>query len=768
MKKFSVLFAMFAAVLGVFGADYAVDCTVKTPEVKDVYVCDGEKFHPVGADGKCSFKFGSDVEAFVYILAPSGLKVAGAYSAALKPGENAVEFTLEKQEVPEKFRFIHGADIQYDFAIPAREAELRADMAEIQQVADEYGCAFIDFPGDMTEDGVPVRLEILKRALDSTPLRKYNIYGGHDGAKSKPARLKNFTDYIGAPYFSWNHGGIHFIAPVSEFHQLTKPEQAKQHVWMKNDLDLLAPGTPVIVITHIPDYVAAYLGKIFKAKELRLLGYFGAHHHVNNVFFMDGIPFVYCGTLRWHDGGAFNKKIRIVECSAKDGILSTRSRSLNHDRRIHAVAAAGKLTALVYDSVHEPEKVTARIDGRDVEMTRAGEMVWEADLAAPAPKKITITATAPHASWSKEAAVDAPAGLRWIFATGSTFQRPPAPVVSGDRIYLGLGALDVNPVGGGVLALDRATGKKIYSVLEGKDFSGGVITDGNQLFALTNSGELCVLDAADGKVVRKQNIELPNKKTDFGVWQRAGGSMQLIDGKLLLSYPHDQRVYIHCYDAATGESKWIYNMGVGATPVKFLAADGKVYFSGMSLIGALDLATGRQLWKKQDSVLKGSSTVPLVDGDGVYFYLRASVWKFDRKTNELVWCVKKRIPGSAGTIGGLIPAGNGRLFGFSTNACLLLDEKTGELQKRVNLSGLGKAEGVRNQFIVCTAAPKSVDGKIIVSADNGNVYRVDPETAQPGKPLLTTGSAFKGEPAVVGNMYYAVAYDGRVFALEIQ
>ena len=57
---------------------------------------------------------------------------------------------------------------------------------------------------------------------------------------------------------------------------------------------------------------------------------------------------------------------------------------------------------------------------------------------------------------------------------------------------------------------------------------------------------------------------------------------------------------------------------------------------------------------------------------------------------------------------------------------------------------------------------------IIVSADNGNVYGVDSETAQPGKPLLITGSAFKGAPAVVGNMYYTVAYDGRIFALEIK
>ena len=766
MKKITVLLAMFAAVLSVFAAEYAVNCTVKTPAVKGVYVCDGEKFYPVGADGKCSFRFQSDVEAFVYILAPSDLKVTGAYSASLKPGENAVEFTLEKQAVPEKFRFIHGADIQYDFT--KREAELRSDMAEIQEVADEYDCAFIDFPGDMTENGLPEQLDILKRALDSTPLRKYNIYGGHDGIKSKPARLRNFTEHIGAPYFSWNYGGIHFIAPVSEFHQLTKPEQTKQHAWMKNDLELLAPGTPVIVITHIPDYVALYLGRIFKAKGLRLLGYFGAHHHVNNVHYMDGIPFVYCGTLRWHDGGSFNKKIRIVECSAKDGILSTRSRSLNHTRRIHAVAAGNKLTALVYDSIHEPEKVTARIDGKDVAMTRVGEMVWEADLAAPlASGQIAITAAAPHTSWSKEVAVNAPAELRWIRSTGSTFQRPPMPVASGDRLYLGLGAMDVNPVGGGVLALDRNTGKKIYCVLEGQDVAG-VVTDGKLLFALTNSGELYTLDAADGKVIRKQNVELPNKKSDFGVWQTASGSMQLIDGKLLLSYPHDHHAYIHCYDAATGELKWIYCLGVSASGIKFLAADGKVYFSGLSLIGALDFATGKQLWKRSDKILKGSSTVPLIDGDGVYFYLRSSVWKFDRESNKLVWSVKKRIPGSAGTIGGLIPAGNGQLFGFSTNACILLDEKTGELRKRVNLTGLGKAEGVRNHFIICTAAPKRVDGKIVVSADNGNVYGVDSETAQPGKPLLITGSAFKGAPVVVGNMYYTVAYDGRIFALEIK
>ncbi|OQA84147.1 MAG: outer membrane biogenesis protein BamB [Lentisphaerae bacterium ADurb.Bin242] len=770
MKKillFSGLFMMFFY-SAVWAEEYRITCKVTAPETKNVLLCDGEKFYPVAADGSCNFTVTTDCEPFVYILFPDNMQTAGKSSFALTPGENRIAFQLEKRKsVPAKFTFIHGSDIQYDFL--KKKDELANDMAEIRDVMKEYDCAFITFPGDLSEFGEPAQLEKLREEMERAAFPRYPIWGGHDGLKSEP-KLKNFTKCFGAPYYSWNYGGIHFMAPVSEYRLLSRMEQERQFKWMDADFKLLPPGTPVMLVTHDPPRIGEYIEKRIRENNLRLLGYLGAHYHYDNIFYSNKILSLYNAPLRAHDTGTFTKKLRLIECSAKDGILSTRSRYLNQRKRIHSILwGKQNLIAFVYDTVHEAKRVVC-LDGNGLrtELKRTGDFVWTAELPgdrAYTGKPLTFEVDAGQGSWSKQIVPSHAPELLWCHATGNTFFRYPTPSVRGDRLFLGLSAENPDGVSGGVLCLDRQTGKQLWRTLRGVNISAGVVSDGISVYALTNDGELLTLDAKDGKLLRRQNLEIPGVKESPASWRQAQSPLCLAEGKLLVHYFHNRGGYLHCIDPATGKALWKKPafLGPGQMAHGFSAKHGRLFFSGTDCYGVLDLNNGSDIWRTQENI-KSSAGVPLITDSAVYYYLRSSLRKVDPATGKVFW--KLGVPGSINSIGGIVPA-DGKLIAFSTNAIISIEEETGKRLNRVNLEPLPASSGVKFQFLANTSAPVTVNGKVIVAGDDGTVYRVDPATAQPSR-ILSAGSAFKGAPAVVQDMVYLVGYEGNVYAIQIK
>ncbi len=770
MKKIPLipLLFMLAFVLPGLAEEYRVACKVTAPDMKNVLLCDGEKFYPVRPDGSCDFAFKTDCEPFAYILYPDDLRLKGNRSFALVPGENRIAFTLEKcPSIPGKFTFILGSDIQYDFL--KKGEELENDMAEIRDIMKEHGCEFITFPGDLTEFGEPAQLEKLRKTIELNKFSCYPIWGGHDGLKSKP-KLKNYAKTFGAPYYSWNFGGIHFIAPLSEYRLLSAAEQKRQFNWIDADLKRLPPETPVMVLAHDPPCIAEYIEKRAKESSLRLLGYLGAHFHYDNVFRSNGILSFYNAPLRSHDAGTFTKKLRLVECSAKDGIISTRLRCLNQRRRAHMILCGKQyLVAFVYDTVYDPKRVSCvEENGRRTDMKRAGEFVWTAELpenAAITGKPLKLEVDAGQQSWSKQIVPARSPELLWCHPTGNSSFRYPSVAVHGDRLFLGLSADNLDSISGGVLCLDRMTGKQLWRTLRGTNISAGVASDGTSVYALTNDGELLTLDARDGKTIRSQKLEIPGIKESLASWRQAQTPLCLAEGKLLVHYFCNGGGYLHCFDPATGKKIWkapVF-LGSGNTAHGLSVKNGRVYFSGTGCYGALNLNDGSALWQTKESI-KSSAAAPLVTDDAVYYYLRASLRKVKPATGEILW--KTGVPGSINSIGGIAAAGD-RLVTFSTNAIITVDEKTGKLLNRVNLEPLPAASGIKFQVLANTSAPVTVNGKVITAGDDGSVYRINPATAVPTA-ILLTGSAFKGSPAVEGDMVYLVGFEGNVYALQIK
>ena len=767
MKKLCLLCMIFSGML-LFSAEFRVRGKVSLPNARGVSVCDGENFHPVNADGSFDFKFSTEGTGFVYVDYPSTLKPQGKWSAALKPGDNQVNFTLVKQgSIPETFTFVHGSDVQYNFK--AKRAELANDMAEVAGVMKSAGAHFITFPGDLSEFGEADQLAILRGEFVKNKLNYFAFFGGHDRLKSKPS-YKNFTECFGAPYFGWNFGGIYFFSPVSEYNSLPELHARQRQVrWMKNALSRLAPGTPVMVVTHQPWYVFDFVESFAKSGKIKLLGFLGAHTHYHNYYEYHKYP-VFCGSvLRAHDTGSFTKRLCLVTIN-KNGIVSTSTRLLNAFRRIEPTVCNGdQLLVRVADTVNEAISVSVAVNGKTIQLKKLNQLVWGGTLPAKitsAPAVVTVKTV--DGEYRKNVKLVNIPKLAWCSVL-PFFQRSyPEAVIQSGLVITGVESGELPAGNGGVAAFDLASGKQVW-YYRGNDVASGVAADDKTVRAIDVNGNLLTLELRTGNLIRSTAI--PRNSMYF----RTHANVTLTEGKVLVAYTGSSKASLMCYDAATDAPVWKkpINLNSAWDSVNYTVHNGVVYYSGSGCNGAARLADGVDIWRRHDGA-KPSAGNPLIHDGAVYFFLRSLIVKNDLATGKPLW-IQNGVPGSTRTIGGLCVK-DGRLLSVSTNALIVSDAATGKRFYRRNIQVLHPSRGMKFQFLVNTAEPVIWKDRVLVLADDGAVYdlashmakcnnKQDADRMVPDK-LFETGFAFKGDPVISGDYAVFIGFDGVVYALK--
>ena len=137
-----------------------------------------------------------------------------------------------------------------------------------------------------------------------------------------------YEERFGKTYYSFDHKHCHFVV-LDSIHPLPGPSFEgrigdDQLTWLRNDLGALAPGTPILVVSHIPlvTAIAAYiapaspihkyiplLSVVNSAQTIELfrghnvIAVLQGHNHVNETVVWKGIPFItggaVCGNW-WH------------------------------------------------------------------------------------------------------------------------------------------------------------------------------------------------------------------------------------------------------------------------------------------------------------------------------------------------------------------------------------------------------------------------------------------------------------------------------------
>lgn len=234
---------------------------------------------------------------------------------------------------------------------------------------------------------------------------------------------------------------------------------------------------------------------------------------------------------------------------------------------------------------------------------------------------------------------------------------------------------------------------------------------------------------------------------------------------------------VFAFDLASGKTKWTQSLGDPSERWVYSAPairNGRVFVGSAGWFSALDGETGKELWKLQLDKTQGwsdwisSPASPAVDETRVYvgfLWRGGSIAAADQKTGEVIW----KSSSSDSPISPLVLDGEGSLF-YNSNAGSLvsLNAATGEVLWRFPL-GQGWSP----------AAPLPSGDRIFVSSGSGTCFAVDRKTGQKiwewecsgndlsaGHPYRRVGKAIFSSPRIFENRILVGGADGSLVLLD--
>ena len=196
-----------------------------------------------------------DRRELVALAGIAGLGVA--FGSALAPPAAAQGYgTPGAQTAPEDLFFVQVADVHWGFrgesVNPDATGTLRKVIDAINALSRQPD--FIVFTGDMTHvaEDAPERRRRMAEVRDQLGRLRTSqvrfVPGDHDAQRD---RGEAYREFFGAPNYTFDHRGYHFIV----LDNTSDPDQQlgqAQLDWLAADLRQLAQGTPVVAFVHRP------------------------------------------------------------------------------------------------------------------------------------------------------------------------------------------------------------------------------------------------------------------------------------------------------------------------------------------------------------------------------------------------------------------------------------------------------------------------------------------------------------------------------------
>ncbi|HWA35868.1 MAG TPA: metallophosphoesterase, partial [Cyclobacteriaceae bacterium] len=204
----------------------------------------------------------------VFVSIPMGYKPLKSYYQKVDLGLNTVQadFALTKAAAPASFKFIHASDTHISDKSLGRFTKFRAAVDSVKP-------DFVVVTGDLVRDALRVPekeatslYEMYKTESQKISQPVWSVPGNHEifgierhlSLVSQQHPLygrKMFRHYLGPDYYSFNYGGLHFVALNSlEFEDLWYygSIDSVQREWLKKDLAAIPPSMPVVTFQHVP------------------------------------------------------------------------------------------------------------------------------------------------------------------------------------------------------------------------------------------------------------------------------------------------------------------------------------------------------------------------------------------------------------------------------------------------------------------------------------------------------------------------------------
>lgn len=206
----------------------------------------------------------------IFISMPDGYLSKNGFWKPVDRSKNntTLNFPLAKSKTTSSFTFIHASDTHISPASIDR-------IKKLQRLTDSIKPDLILITGDLVKDALRVPeqearslYELFKTEESKINTPVWCVPGNHEifgierhlslvSSDNPLYGKKMYRYYLGPDYYSFNYGGVHFIGLNSlDFEDLWYYGKIDsiQMEWLKKDIALASPTTPVVTFQHVPFY----------------------------------------------------------------------------------------------------------------------------------------------------------------------------------------------------------------------------------------------------------------------------------------------------------------------------------------------------------------------------------------------------------------------------------------------------------------------------------------------------------------------------------
>ena len=228
--------------------------------IPGVVVSDQANSALTGSDGSFVLTSTTDLP-YVFVSLPNGY--TGNFYL---PKASKVSFPLRKDKDQAHFKFIHASDTHVDSLNLPR-------MNRFREMVDSIGVDFVVVTGDLIRDALRVNEETASnyynmyvQEIKKFKVPVYSTVGNHEifGIERDKSLVssehplygkKMYRHFLGPNYYSFNHGGVHFVGVDGVDYQnlyYFGGVDSLQLQWLEKDLESLPKETPIVTFNHIP------------------------------------------------------------------------------------------------------------------------------------------------------------------------------------------------------------------------------------------------------------------------------------------------------------------------------------------------------------------------------------------------------------------------------------------------------------------------------------------------------------------------------------
>jgi predicted MPP superfamily phosphohydrolase len=233
--------------------------------IKNVAVSDQLNVVLTDANGRYEI---DEVKGFgiVMITLPDGYKPSKSYWQKIVEENAQHDFALIRTSPITEFKFIHASDTHLSQGSTNRTQRLKT-------MADSLKPDFVLVSGDLIKDALRVPeteaaplYELYLRETKKFSMPVWSAPGNHEifgierhlslvSPKNPMYGKKMFRNYLGPNYYSFNYGGVHFVALDDvDYEDLWYygHVDSLQVEWLKKDLAAIPALQPVVTFAHMP------------------------------------------------------------------------------------------------------------------------------------------------------------------------------------------------------------------------------------------------------------------------------------------------------------------------------------------------------------------------------------------------------------------------------------------------------------------------------------------------------------------------------------